>query len=209
MATLNLSERELEIVLLGAEGLADKEIAVRLGITHSTVTTYWVRMRAKTGGHNRGHVIAKALSAIYKASRAELLETSERFRVLVDTLSDFAVFMLDQNRKVISWNPGVERIMGYSEEAWVGNAGDVIFTEEDRANAAPEHEQSEAETKGRAQDNRWHVRQDGTRFWSSGVMVPIRGETGTTVCYCKVLQDLTRIKRLEDQIRNLGAEPVP
>jgi two-component system CheB/CheR fusion protein len=208
MATLNLSERELEIVLLGAEGLADKEIAQRLGITHATVTTYWVRMRAKTDARSRGHVIAKALSAIYKAAQAELTQTNERFRILADTLSDFAVFMLDIQRKVTSWNPGVQRILGYGEAEWIGQQGDVIFTEEDRQCGQPEREQSQAETYGRATDERWHLRRDGSRFWSSGVMVPIRNENGETVCYCKVLQDLTRLKRLEAQIRALGAEPV-
>ena len=208
MSTLNLTERELEIVLLGAEGLPDKEIARRLGITHSTVTTYWVRMRAKTGGFNRGHVIAKALGDIYRQSQAELARTSERFRILAETLVDFAVFMLDPQRTLTTWNPGVERIFGYSEEEWIGQSGDIIFNEEDRAKSGCQQEQAQAETHGRAQDDRWHVRKDGSLFWSSGVMVPIRDPSGHTVCYCKVLQDLTRIKRLEDQIRSLGAEPV-
>lgn len=205
---LNLSERELEIVLLGAEGLPDKVIARKLGIAHTTVTTYWVRMRAKTGGQNRGHVIAKALGEIYRQSQVELAQTNERFRILADTLVDFAVFMLDTRRVLTTWNPGVERILGFREEEWTGRSADMIFNAEDRAKGAPEHEQAQAETHGRAQDDRWHLRRDGSLFWSSGVMVPIRDPHGMTVCYCKVLQDLTRIKRLEDQIRSLGAEPV-
>lgn len=208
MSALNLTERELEIVLLGAEGHPDKEIARRLGITHSTVTTYWVRMRAKTGGFNRGHVIAKALGDIYRQSQAELARTSERFRILAETLTDFAVFMLDPQRILTTWNPGVERILGYREDEWIGQSGDIIFNEEDRAKSMCEHEQAQAETHDRAKDDRWHVRKDGSLFWASGVMVPIRDPGGNTVCYCKVLQDLTRMKRLEDQIRSLGAEPV-
>jgi two-component system CheB/CheR fusion protein len=207
MATLGITPREMEVVLLGAEGRTDKEIARDLGISHATVTTHWVRMREKLGARSRGHVIAQAMSVIYREAREEIDQKNELFAILVQALEDYAVFLLDRDRKVKSWNPGVRRVLGYDEEDWLRQSADIIFTPEDREKGAPAIEQATAESKGRAADNRWHMRRDGSRFWSMGVLVPIRDSKGNTLCYSKLLHDQTRIKRLEAKIRELGGDP--
>lgn len=200
MQKLNLTKREREVLLLGAEGLTDKEIASRLGLSHTTVSTHWANMRTKLEASSRGQLIAKAMVTVYRETQAELAHTSEIYRVLVETLEDFAVFMLDGNRRLTSWNPGVEKVLGYRQEEWIGQSGDVIFTEEDRRRGAPEEEQRTAEREGKAMDDRWHLRKDGSRLWVSGVMVPLRNDAGETVCYSKILRDLTWAKRLEEKV---------
>jgi PAS domain S-box-containing protein len=105
------------------------------------------------------------------------------------------VFALDTEGNVIAWNIGAERLTGYSEQEILGHAGDVIFTPEDRAAAAPERERSEAVRSGRSEDERWHQRKDGSQFWGSGLMMPLR--TGNS--FVKIMRDRTaqRLKELE------------
>lgn len=207
MSKLEITNREREVLLLAAQGLTDKEIAERLGITRGTVSTHWTRMRDRTGTINRAQVVARAMSDMVRASEAELTRTASLYQTLVETLEDFAVFLQDLERKNTSWNPGVQKIIGYEEAEWLSLVGDDIFTPEDRAKGVPEEERTTAERDGRALDDRWHVRKDGTRFWASGVMVPIRDHNGETVCYSKVLRDVTRLKRLEERLTEMGVDP--
>src|SRR5215208_7066791 len=92
----------------------------------------------------------------------------ELFELIVESSTDFAIFTIDPAGIVTSWNVGAERLFGYSENEMVGAGGDVIFTPEDRAAAAPEMERAVALAQGRALDERWHQRKDGSRFWGSG-----------------------------------------
>src|SRR5260221_8130744 len=95
---------------------------------------------------------------------------------------------MDGERRITSWNVGAERLLGYSEQEILGQTADLIFTPEDRANGAPEREAETAATKGRAEDERWHRRKDGTRFWSSGLLMPLRVPAAG---FCKILRDRT------------------
>lgn len=194
-------------MLLAAEGMTDKEIAERLVIARGTVATHWTRMRERTGAANRGQIIARAMRAIYQESEAELGKTFGVYRSLVETLEDFAVFLMDDARKVLTWNPGVGKILGFEADEWIGVSADVIFTPEDRAKDEPGKEMQQALRKGRGLDDRWHVRRDGSRFFAMGVMVPIWNDEGGLVCYSKILRDLTRLKRLEEKVRELGGDP--
>ncbi len=197
---MNLTPKENEILLLAAEGKTDKEIAQRLGVTRGTIATHWTRMRERTGAVNRAQVIALDLARIYRESEAERARTSQLYQSLIENLEDFAIFLMDSDRKILSWNPGVGKILGYEREQWIGLAGDILFTADDRAKGAPELEQRTAEREGRALDDRWHERSDGSRFWASGVMVAVRNPEGELLCYSKVLRDLTQLKRLEEQL---------
>lgn len=207
MAKLDLTKREREILLLAAEGRTDKEIAAQLGITRGTVATHWTRMRERTGTVNRAQVVAHSMGHIFRETEAELNKTAGLYQTLVDTLEDFAVFLLDENRTIVSWNPGVGKILGYERDEWIGLSADAIFTPEDRAKGAPDLEQETATREKRALDDRWHVRADGSLFWASGVMVAVRDEQGTILCYSKVLRDLTRLKRLEERLIEHGDDP--
>jgi PAS domain S-box-containing protein len=122
-------------------------------------------------------------------------EDSDLLRHIVESATDFAVFALDANGNVAAWNIGAERLTGYSEQEILGRTGDVIFTIEDRAAGAPERERSTAARSGRSEDERWHQRKDGSRFWGSGLMMPLRTGNG----FIKIMRDRTaqRLKELE------------
>ena len=114
-------------------------------------------------------------------------EDADLLRLIFESATDFAVFAQDAEGNVISWNVGAERLTGYSEREILGCDGDVIFTPEDRAAGAPEQERSRAALTGRSEDERWHQRKDGSRFWGSGLMMRLRTGSG----FVKIMRDRT------------------
>jgi PAS domain S-box-containing protein len=128
------------------------------------------------------------------------------FRVWIETVKDFAIFMVDPAGKVASWNVGAERILGYSEEEIVGQFFCCIFTPEDRQDRVPEQEIAEARAEDHGWDDRWLVRKDGSRFWASGLLTPLQGEDGSLLGFVKVLRDNTERKELEDALRRHAQE---
>jgi PAS domain S-box-containing protein len=127
-------------------------------------------------------------------------EIEHRYRLLIETLSDSALFMTDTAGNVLSWNEGAERITGYSEGEIVGKPASVIFTPKDRADEIPQSEFSTAERDGRATDERWYLRRDGSRFFANGVMTSIRDEAGRLIGFAKVLRDFTAGKLAADRL---------
>lgn len=133
-------------------------------------------------------------------------EHSEQFfRLMVDNVDDYAVFMLDQDNRHVSWNPGVGRILQYSEQEWIGQSGHILFTPEDVASKQPEKEMETARMQGKAEDKRWHLRKDGTRFWANGVLMSLRDAAGDIAGYAKFLRDETEHKRWEQKVAQLNA----
>jgi PAS domain S-box-containing protein len=122
----------------------------------------------------------------------------ELFELVVESSTDFAIFTMDGNGLATSWNVGAERLFGYSEEQMLGRSADVIFTAEDRAAAVPEKERSEVSIHGRAADERWHERADGSRFWASGLMMPLRGGGAGFV---KITRDRTEQHQAGERLR--------
>ena len=112
---------------------------------------------------------------------------ADLLRLIFESATDFAVFAQDLSGKVISWNIGAERLTGYSDQEILGRNGDVIFTPEDRAAGAPEQERSRASQNGRSEDERWHQRKDGSRFWGSGLMMRLHTGDG----FVKIMRDRT------------------
>ncbi|HVU26103.1 MAG TPA: PAS domain S-box protein [Opitutus sp.] len=115
----------------------------------------------------------------------------ERLRLIVENARDYAIISVDQNRRIATWNIGAERLLGYREEEIIGRTADVIFTPEDRARDAPAAEIQTALRTGHSTDERWHQRKDGTRFWGSGVMTPIRDRRGVACGLLKIMRDQT------------------
>lgn len=207
---LNLSDREREIVLLAAEGLADKEIAKRLGITAGTVRTYWERLRPKLGASNRAQAAAMLMVLLYQDSERQRKSECENSKLIIDNIRDFAIFSIDLDRRIISWNPGVERLFGYPEPEWLKLHADEIFTPEDRASGVPDREMATSRETGRADDNNWLVRKDGSRFYANGIMVALLSDDGVIHGYAKVLRDMTerltrdqKIAALEEELSKL------
>lgn len=132
--------------------------------------------------------------------------SEEHLRLLIESATDYAIFSMDPARVVNTWNVGAERVFGYAENEILGKSGDLIFTDEDRANAEPEKEASTALATGRAADERWHRRKDGTRFFASGVMTPLRAEDGNVIGLVKIARDLTERRLAEERLRALNEE---
>ncbi len=135
------------------------------------------------------------------AAVAALREGEERFRLVVEGAHDFAMLLLDTKGRITSWNIGAERLLGFTEAEAVGQPGAFMFTDEDRAARAPEFELTEAAAKGRACDERWHIRKGGLRFWASGVMNAVRDPDGSLRGFVKVLRDETARKVAEDAMQ--------
>lgn len=108
---------------------------------------------------------------------------------------------MDRERRVNYWNSGAERLFGFTDREILGESADVIFTPEDRANGVPEGETATALREGRASDERWHLRRDGTRFFASGVLSLLHGGDSSRIGFVKIARDLTERKLAEDKLR--------
>jgi PAS domain S-box-containing protein len=125
----------------------------------------------------------------------------ELFRLLIETSRDYAVFVVDLEGRVLTWNAGAERVLGYAEGEIVGQSSFLFFTPEDRAAGVPQRELQTALREGRAGDDPWHVRKGGSRFWASGVMSLLRQEGGRPRALAKVMRDYTEAKLTGDALR--------
>jgi len=121
------------------------------------------------------------------------------YRKAIEELRDYAIFMTDPDGMVTTWNAGAEQILGYSEAEIIGKHASKFFTAEDRSKDVPRKELECALTEGRAEDERWHLRRDGSRFWASGVVTPVRDESGNLIGFSKVMRDMTERNRLTEE----------
>jgi PAS domain S-box-containing protein len=128
----------------------------------------------------------------------------ERYRLLVESVKDYAIFMLDPQGRVVTWNAGAERIKGYMAREIVGRSFSIFFSEEEVRAGKPQHQLEVAAAQGRVEDEGWRVRKDGTRFWANSVLTALREPDGTLRGFAKVTRDLTEQRRLEEQARDLA-----
>ncbi|HET7453329.1 MAG TPA: PAS domain-containing sensor histidine kinase, partial [Thermoanaerobaculia bacterium] len=135
--------------------------------------------------------------ALPKASAEELRQTEERFRLLVERVQDYAIFMLDPEGRITSWNIGAERIKGYSADEVIGRHFSIFYLPEDVATDKPGKNLRVAIAEGRVEEEGWRVRKDGTRFWADVVITALFGEDGTLQGFAKVTRDLTQKRRIE------------
>jgi PAS domain S-box-containing protein len=128
----------------------------------------------------------------------ETLRASERsFRLLMQSVVDYALFMLDTEGYVVSWNPGAQRAKGYRPDEIIGRHFSLFYTEEDRATGLPQRALETAATTGRFEAEGWRVRKDGTRFWANVVIDAIHDEEGKLVGFAKITRDITERRALE------------
>jgi PAS domain S-box-containing protein len=129
-------------------------------------------------------------------------EDEEIYHLLVHSVVDYAIFLLDSRGYIRTWNRGAERLKGYSREDIVGEHLSVFYAEEDRSDGFPEHELYVATREGRFEDEGWRIRKDGSRFWANVVITALFRE-GELVGFAKVTRDLTERKRAEDERERL------
>ena len=135
-----------------------------------------------------------------RESEQALRQSEERFRLLVQGVTDYAIYMLDPLGYVSSWNAGAERFKGYTAEAIIGQHFSRFYQEEERAAKVPETALETARSEGRFEAEGWRVRKDGTRFWASVVIDPIRGDEGNLLGFTKITRDLTERKIAQEAL---------
>jgi two-component system CheB/CheR fusion protein len=136
-----------------------------------------------------------------KTAVAALGQSHDLYRLIFEGVREYAIFMLDLENKITTWNPGAERILGFSAAEVIGQAGSIIFTPEDLKAGAVEQELAATKKHGRAADERWHLRKDGSRFWGSGIMSALYDADGQLRGYAKILRDNTDRKQAEETLR--------
>jgi PAS domain S-box-containing protein len=137
---------------------------------------------------------------------AASLSDEGRYRLLVDAIDDYAIYMLDLDGRVSSWNPGAQRFKGYTRDEILGEHFSRFYREEDRAAGLPERALHTAATAGRFEAEAWRVRKDGGHFWAHVVIDPIREPTGELVGYAKVTRDLSERREAEEALRRSEQE---
>ena len=124
---------------------------------------------------------------------------AEEFKILVDGVRDYAIFMLDGNGRVTTWNSGAERLKGYKADEIIGKDFSIFYTEEARQAGHPQRLLETALREGRYEEENWRVRKDGTQFWASVIITAIRNEAGTVIGFAKVTRDLTERRLAEEK----------
>src|SRR5205814_4551496 len=130
-----------------------------------------------------------------------ILDAEVSFRLLVESVKDYAIFMLDPEGRVVTWNRGAEAIKGYSAGEIVGKHFSRFYPPEDVQARKPERELETATTTGRCEDEGWRVRKDGSRFWASVVITAVRDGRGKLQGFVKVTRDLSERRRVEEKLR--------
>lgn len=135
----------------------------------------------------------------HRQSTGSSLASPEHFRLFVEQVTDYAIFMLDPNGVVATWNLGAQRLKGYRAEEIIGQHFSRFYPADAVAAGKPERELADARRDGRVEDEGWRVRKDGTRFWANVVITAIRDDAGSLVGFAKVTRDLTERKRAEEE----------
>ncbi|HET6390406.1 PAS domain S-box protein [Hyphomicrobium sp.] len=130
-----------------------------------------------------------------------LIESERRFRLLVDSVVDYAIYMLDPSGVITNWNAGAARIKGFSADEVVGSHFSRFYTKEDRSRGLPAIALETARREGKFETEGWRLRKDGGRFWASVVIEPIRNETGELVGFAKVTRDITERRSAQEALR--------
>lgn len=131
----------------------------------------------------------------------ELRESEARFRLFVESVRDYALFQLDPNGLISSWNVGAEALLGYSEAEIIGQPFERIFTPSDVSAGSPQREMENARTSGTSSDERWHLRKDGSIFFATGVLTCIRDSSGQMRGFSKIMRDITESHRARLQLQ--------
>lgn len=132
-------------------------------------------------------------------------ETSDLYRLQVRELSDYAMFVIDVNGIIISWNAGVQKLLGYSEDEWIGQHASIMFTPEEQAMEVCRAEMRKAAESGAATDIRWHRTKHGSEFFANGFMYSLRDSSGALLGFAKVMNDETARKELQDSLTESNA----
>ncbi len=169
-------------------------------------TTFWAlavlhQVRDRMGRHVGFASVSRDITE-QKATQEALLHTERRFRILVQGVTDYAIYMVDPGGIITNWNAGAERIEGYTPQEIVGQHISRVYTREDRAAGLPARGLATAEREGRFEAEGWRVRKDGSRFWATVVIDAIRDETGKLLGFANVTRDITERRQAQEHLRD-------
>src|SRR6266700_5789928 len=171
---------------------------------------FWANVTITALRDSDGAVIgfAKVTRDMTERKKVEdaLRHSEQTFRLLTESVQDYAIFMLDPEGRVASWNAGAELIKGYRPQEILGEHFSKFYPPEDVAQGKPQWELEIAEREGRHEDEGWRVRKDGTRFWANAVLNAMRDAHGGLVGFAKVTRDLTQRRRVEQALAQSNQE---
>lgn len=150
-------------------------------------------------GKPRGAVLVFRDVSAERAAEEELRQSEEKLRSMIASVRDYAFYMLDPTGRVVTWNPGAERIKGYRKEEILGEPFSRFFTAEDVAERRPQRALEIAASEGRFEEEGWRVRKDGSRFWASAVITPIHDPSNGLVGFVKITRDMTEHRNAEEE----------
>ena len=153
-----------------------------------------------------GRLVSSAIRDVTARKLAEekMLQSEERFRLLVQGVKDYAILMLDPEGRIVSWNEGAQRIKGYTAEEIIGEDFSRFYTPEDIATGEPSRGLKTAQLRGHFENEGWRVRKDGSRFWANLVTTAMYGPDGELRGFSKVTRDITERKQAEEKVRALN-----
>jgi PAS domain S-box-containing protein len=152
--------------------------------------------------HNKDFSESREPSLKNGTDETALRLSEEKFRLLVEAVQDYAIFTLDPNGNVSSWNPGAQRIKGYEISEILGKHFSIFYPEEDRQARKPQRELEIAAKDGHVEDEGWRIRKDGSRFWANVHITALRDDTGKLIGFGKVTQDITEKLKANELLRN-------
>jgi two-component system, NtrC family, sensor kinase len=141
---------------------------------------------------------------IQRQNKTALGQNEELYRLLIESVSDYAIILLDSEGIILSWSVGAERIEGYQRGEVIGRHFAVFYRREDIRQNKPQRLLEDAAKMGRVEDEGWRLRKDGARFWANVVITALRDQAGRLCGFGKVVRDTTRRKRAEDGLRTLN-----
>jgi PAS domain S-box-containing protein len=201
---------DLPVIVLsrsGREYAALADIVAQIGnasvierpVRTSTLVTI---IRASLRARRRQYQVREHLTQQDEAQRT-IRDAEQRFRLLVENIKDYAIFMLDAEGKVTSWNSGAQHLLGYGAEEILGQPAGRFFVSEDRGDKVLEQEMKEAQVTGRATSTGWRLRKNGERMFVEGVLSAVRDERGQLLGYSKLMKDTTDKRRIEAEREQL------
>jgi PAS domain S-box-containing protein len=194
-------QRELEVA--AAEGrIEDEGWRIRKDGTRFWANTVITSLRAPDGKVTGFAKVTRDLTE-RRAAEEQVRQSEEIFRLLVQSVKDYAIFMLDPGGHIATWNEGAQRIKGYAPHEIIGKHFSTFYGEEDIRNRKPERELEIATAEGRVEDEGWRIRKDGTRFWANVVITAVFDSRGELRGFTKVTRDMTERKRAEEVQRAL------
>ena len=201
----DLAEHKPRVELETAEregAIEDEGWRVRKDGTRFWANTIITALRGSKGELRGFAKMTRDLSE-RRAAEEQLRHSEEFFRLMVESVKDYAIFMLDPTGHIASWNIGAERIKGYRPDEIIGKHFSTFYSEEDKIARKPEHELEVAVREGRVEDTGWRLRKDGTRFWANVVITAVFDENKQLRGFVKVTRDITTRKQAEEAQRAL------